>query len=331
MKKHSRPKRVVVIGGGTGVFTVLLGLKHTPHKLTAIVTMADEGGSTGMLRSDFGILPPGDVRRALIALSPAEKTLSDLFAYRFEEGKGLEGHSIGNLLITALERMTGSFESAISEAGKILGVKGEVIPVTLDNVRLRAWLKGGGVVTGEHAIDVPVGRRIARIIRLAFTRKAKPNPRALDAISRAHLIVIGPGDLYTSILPNLIVRGISEEIRKSKGRVVYVMNLMTKRGETDNFTAEHFVEVIEKYLGKDALDAVAINAAPPPARLLRLYREKGHVAPVAYEPGMFAQRLFSVILGNFVRPDKRFIRHDPKRLARALLSALTLHRRRTTS
>ncbi|OHA47736.1 MAG: hypothetical protein A2806_01410 [Candidatus Terrybacteria bacterium RIFCSPHIGHO2_01_FULL_48_17] len=326
-----RPKRIVVIGGGTGVFTVLVGLKRTSHKLSAIVTMADEGGSTGALRADFGILPPGDVRRALIALSPAEKTLSDLFSYRFEEGKGLEGHSVGNLLITALERMTGSFENAISEAGKILGAKGEVIPVTLEHVRLRAWLKGGGVVTGEHAIDVPMGRRIARIIRLAFTRKANANPRAIDTILRADLVVIGPGDLYTSVLPNLLVNGISTALRKTRGKVVYVVNLMTKRGETDNFTSRDFVDIIEKYLGGETLDVIVVNTAPPPARLLRLYREKGHVAPVAHKPDFFPGKSFAVIEGKFIRSDRRFIRHDSQRLARALLRALKARHRPISS
>src|SRR3989344_8497527 len=205
-----RGKRVVVIGGGTGVFTVLSGLRTYSLNLSAIVSMADDGGSSGVLREEFGILPPGDVRRALIALSDAEKTLADLFTYRFEEGAGLEGHTFGNLLLTALQRTTGSFERAIEEAGKILRIARDVIPVTLDDVRLKAWLKGGGVVYGEHAIDVPAGRKIARIVRIGLTPKARPNPRAIRAISSADLIVIGPGDLYTSLLPNLLVRGIPQ-------------------------------------------------------------------------------------------------------------------------
>lgn len=329
MKVRVRPKRIVVIGGGTGVFCVLRGLRETPHKLSAIVTMADEGGSTGLLREEFGMLPPGDVRRALIALSPAEKTLRDLFAYRFQEGTGLEGHSVGNLLITALERMTGSFERAIYEAGKILRISGEIIPVTLDQVRLRAWLEGGGVVTGEHAIDVPVGRKIARIIRLAFTGKANANPRALEAIRKADFVVIGPGDLYTSVVPNLIVRGIPEAIHKTRAKVVYVINLMTKRGETDQFSARDFTDALEKYLGDETLDAVIVNSAPPPVRLLERYRDKGHVAPVVYERKMFKNKPFRVIEGNFIRANRRFIRHDPKLLAQALLPLLKLRKRKS--
>ena len=328
MQAQHKPKRIVVIGGGTGVFTVLVGLKRTPHKLTAIVSMADEGGSTGILREEFGILPPGDVRRALVALSRSEKTLNDLFTYRFEEGKGLAGHSVGNLMLTALERMTGSFEEAIQEAANILGASGEVIPVTLDRVRLRAWLKGGGAVTGEHAIDVPAHRKVARIVRLAFTRKARANPRAIEAIRKADLVVIGPGDLYTSVLPNLLVRGIASEIRKARGRVVYVVNVMTKRGETDRFAAKDFVDVIERYLGRGVLDAVVVNTGRPPRTLMRFYVEKGHVAPVAYAPDQFAFRPFKIIADDFIRKEKRFIRHDPQRLARALLRALKLSRRR---
>lgn len=324
----NRPKRIVVLGGGTGVFTALVGLKRTPHKLTAIVSMADEGGSTGFLREEFGILPPGDVRRALVALSRSEKTLNDLFTYRFEEGAGLAGHSVGNLMLTALERMSGSFEQAIEAAANILGVSGEVIPVTLDRVRLRAWLKGGGVVTGEHAIDVPIRRKISRIIRLALTRQARANPRALEAIRKADCIVIGPGDLYTSLLPNLLVRGIPRAIRRARGRAVYVVNLMTKRGETDKFVAKDFVDVVERYLGRGVLDAVIVNTGKPSRTLMRFYRERGHVAPVAYSPDQFAFKSFRVIAGDFIRKERRFIRHDPGLLARAILKALKLPRAR---
>ncbi|OHA48225.1 MAG: hypothetical protein A2991_03260 [Candidatus Terrybacteria bacterium RIFCSPLOWO2_01_FULL_58_14] len=323
-----RKKRIVVIGGGTGIFNLLTGLKRTGHRITAIVTMADDGGSTGMLREEFGILPPGDVRRALVALSYAERSLADLFAYRFEEGEGLAGHPVGNLLLTALERMTGSFERAVEEAGRILRIEGEVVPVTLDDVRLTAWMKGGGVVRGEHAIDVPLQRRITRIIRIALTPKARANPRALEAISRADLILLGPGDLYTSILPNLAVHGIAKAIRRSSAKKVFVVNLMTKRGETDHFSARDFVDALERMLGRGVLSAILINTSRAPRGLAQWYREKGKVESVRWSKPMFRGVSYAVVTAPLLRREGKFIRHDPEKLARAVLRILIRPRRR---
>lgn len=315
-------RRIVVIGGGTGVFNVLSGLKRSGHHLTAIVTMADDGGSTGVLREEFGILPPGDIRRALVALAHAEKRLSELFTYRFEEGEGLSGHSVGNLLLTALERMTGSFEQAIEEAGKLLRIEGDVIPVTLDNVRLKAWLHGGGVVFGEHAIDLPINRRIARIIRVALTPRARPNKKALEAIRRAHMIVLGPGDLFTSLLPNLAVRGIPEAIRMSRAKKVYVMNLMTKHGETDGFSAVDFVNAVEQMLGEGVLDTVLLNTREPSPYLQRRYRETVGSEVVKGSRSMFLGRSVKLVTADLLRREGTFIRHDPQKLSRALLRIL---------
>lgn len=319
---NKRQKRIIVIGGGTGVFTVLSGLKSSEHRLAAIVTMADDGGSTGVLREEFGILPPGDIRRALVALSGAEKSLADLFAYRFEEGRGLEGHSVGNLLLTALERMTGSFERAIEEASKILQISGDVIPVTLNKVRLKAWLEGGGVLFGEHKIDVPIRRRIARIMRVTLTPGAKANPRALRAIAEADLVVMGPGDLYTSLLPNLAVRGIPGALKKTRAKKVMVVNLMTKRGETDGFTTKDFVEAVEKKLGKNTLDAIIVNTGRPGGTLLKWYYENEKAQPVAWSQEMVKGKKLRVVTGNFLRSEGQLIRHDPKKLAKALLNLL---------
>lgn len=320
--KAKSKKRIVVLGGGTGVFNVLTGLKKTGHELSAIVTMADDGGSSGVLREEFGILPPGDIRRALVALSHAEQTLADLFTYRFEEGEGLEGHSVGNLLLAALERMTGSFESAVNAAGRILQIEGSVIPVTLDDVRLKAWLKGGGTVSGEHAIDVPLGRRIARIMRIGLTPGARPNPRALEAIEKAHLIVIGPGDLYTSLLPNLVVSGIPEAIRDAAGKKVYCVNLMTKRGETDGFHARDFVRAVEKVLGKGVLDAVVVNSAVPPTKLREWYYKFEQAEPVAWSHDMLKRERPIVVAHPLLRREGKLIRHDVTELSRVLESFL---------
>lgn len=313
-------KNIVVIGGGTGCFTVLSGLKKYPVQLSAIVSMADSGGSTRILREEFGILPPGDVRKALIALSCSEKGLSNLFAYRFNEGNGLSGHSFGNLLITALERIKGSFEEAIEEAGKILNIKGEVIPVTLQNTNLYALLENGQIIEGETNIDVPKHDPNLRIKKVYLKPQAKANKRAKSAILKADLIVIGPGDLYTSVIPNLLVKGIPETIRKSKAKKVYICNLMTKLGETNNFKDLDFVKEIEKYLGGKFLDYVIFNNRKPSAARVAKY-EKGGAVFVKCNRESFKGNRLKIIKGNFLRK-KGFVRHDPNKLAKTLFKLL---------
>jgi len=210
-----------------------------------VVTMADEGGSTGILREEFGILPPGDVRKALIALADADnKLLSELFNYRFKEGAGLTGHNFGNLMLAALERITGGFSSAVKEAEKILGVKGRVLPSTLTKSRLFAELEDGRVIKGEGNIDIPGQDGRARIIKKVWLKpKAAINPEARIEILKADAIVIGPGDLYTSLLPNILVEGVPQAIKESKAKKIYVVNFMTKYGETHGFVAGDFVIV----------------------------------------------------------------------------------------
>jgi uncharacterized cofD-like protein len=311
--------KVVVIGGGTGIFTVLLGLKRYPVQISAIISMADSGGSTKILREDFGILPPGDVRRALVALSRSEKLLANLFNYRFDKG-ALNGHNFGNLLITALERITGSFESALSEAGKLLNTRGEVIPVTLGNTNLYALLEDGKVIEGEADIDVPKHNANLKIEKVYLKPKVKANKKALSAIREADLIIIGPGDLYTSIIPNLLVRGIPEAIKKSRAKKVYICNLTTKFGETNNFTSPDFVCSLERYLGKNILDFVIINTKKPTKERILKY-EKEKAAFVKCQNKNFMNRKIKIIKGNFLRK-KGFIRHDPERLAKVLLKIL---------
>jgi uncharacterized cofD-like protein len=311
-------KNIVVIGGGTGSFTVISGLKKYPVDIAAIVTMADSGGSTRILREEFGILPPGDVRQALIALSNSEKLLSDLFNYRFNEGSGLCGHNFGNLLITALERIKGNFEKAIEEAGKILNIKGEVIPVTLKNTNLYARLENGQTIEGEANIDVPKHNANLKIEKVYLKPKALANKKAKSAILRADFIVIGPGDLYTSIIPNLLVKGIPQAIRKSKAKKIYACNLMTKFGETNNFSGLDFVKTVENYLGKDVLDYVIFNNKKPPTKRIKKYEKEG-AAFVKFNKKDFRRKKFKIIIGNFLRK-KGFIRHDPARLAKTLLS-----------
>jgi len=307
----------VVIGGGTGVFTVLSGLRKYPVELTAVVSMADDGGSTGILREEFGILPPGDVRRGLLALShPKDRILGDLFSYRFEEG-GFKGHSFGNIMLTALERITGSFEEAIEEAGRMLGACGNVVPVTLDNVRLLAELENGLVIHGETNLDIPQHDGQVRIKRVWLEPKARLNPRARSAIAAADLVVIGPGDLYTSIIPNLAVAGVPRAIRESKAKKIYVVNLMTKWGETYGFCASDFIAASERYLGKGTLDYALVNTKHPSPERRRLY-EKESAEFVA--PGTLGKRPVPVY-GDFLRR-RGFVRHDPERLAQTIVSLL---------
>ena len=271
--KEKKP-RIVVIGGGTGAFTVLSGLRKYPLELSAIVSMADDGGSTGVLREEFGILPPGDVRRVLVAMAHSnDRMLAELFNYRFAEG-GLKGHAFGNIMLTALTRLTGSFENAIYETSRILRVRGMVIPVTLDNVRLCAKLENGAVIRGETNIDIPKHDGRLRIKKLWLDPRARLNKKAREAILAANMGVIGPGDLYTSILPNLVVGGMREAIQKSKARKVYVANIMTKWGETNGFRVADFVRVVENNLGPGALNYVLINSKHPSPDRLRQYEKE---------------------------------------------------------
>ncbi len=316
--QHFAPakKKIVVIGGGTGVFTVLTGLRKYPAELTAIVTMADDGGSTGMLREDFGILPPGDVRRALIALSKTEdKILAELFTYRFKEGAGLYGHSFGNLMLAALERIVGDFEGGIAAAGKILGVEGGVIPVTKTFTKLFAELENGEVVRGESNIDMPSHDGRLKIKRIWLKPKAALNPSAKKAILDADLVVLGPGDLYTSVLPNVLVKGMPEAFKKTKAKKVYITNLMTKFGETNDFVASDFLKTIEIYLGKKVLDyVVANNQKPVPVRLRPYVKEKASFVELDSDNFPKKPLLVSAPLAR----ERGFLRHDPKRLARIL-------------
>lgn len=319
-KDSSKQKHIVVIGGGTGTYTVLSGLKKYPVMLSAIISMADDGGSTGLLREEFGMLPAGDVRCALVALSSLENEfLAKLFTYRFKEG-GINGHSFGNLILTALERTTGSFENAIEKAAELLKVeKGNVIPVTLSDVRLFAELEDGSIIKGETNIDIPKHDGTLKISRVWLEPKARANIKAVRAIKRADLIVIGPGDLYTSIIPNLLVAGVQKALLETKARKVYVMNLMTKFGETHGFVAQDFLHTLEAYLEPNFFDGVIINTAKPQESILRTYRkEQAFLVDNYFErikPGY--RRAFKLIKAPLVRPGA-LIRHDIKNLAETI-------------
>ncbi len=311
-------KRVVVIGGGTGVYTVLSGLKKYPLHLSAIVSMADDGGSTGALREEFGILPPGDIRRALVALSDSNnKILSDVFNFRFDEKSSLHGHSLGNLLITALERITGSFDRAIEEAVKILNINGDVIPVTLSKTRLLAILEDGKRIEGETNIDIPKHNPDLRIVELTLDPKVAANPKAIDAITNADVVLLGPGDVYTSILPNLLADGLVDAIQNAKGKVVYVVNIMTKYGETNNFKASDFLREIENYVGKGSVDICLVNIEKPQDEEIVERYKKEHVEFVENDFEGKKHDSTKIVTGSFLRQGM-FLRHDPEKLAKAL-------------
>lgn len=306
-------KKVVFIGGGTGGFTVLTGLRKYDYSLSAIVSMADDGGSTGVLREEFGTLPAGDIRRALIALSDSnKKVLSELFNFRFDEESSLHGHSMGNLLLTALEKITGDFASAVKEAGEVLNIKGEVIPVTLQNTRLHAKLLDGEVIKGETNIDIPKHDGTIKIAGIYLEPEVDANPQAIETIQNADFIILGPGDVYTSILPNLAVKGISEAIKSSTATVIYNTNIMTKFGETNGFKASDFVAKMEEYLGPDVIDIVTVNTERPTGDIVKRYEDE-HVEFVENDMG-YDSRL---IAADFLR-EGMFLRHDGKKLAATL-------------
>ena len=313
-----KTKKIVVTGGGTGVFSVLSGLKNSPVELTAIVTMADDGGSTGILREEFGILPPGDIRRALLALSHSDnKIIAELLNYRFLEGAGLAGHNFGNLMLTALHRLTGSFEGAIREAAKILHVRGHVVPVTLQSPRLFAELEDGTIIKGETNIDIPHHDGRLRIKRVWLSPEPRLNPVARRALLEADAVIIGPGDLYTSIMPNLLVSGFRDALESSKATKIYVANVMTKFGETNNFRIEDFLSVIHGVLGRDSLDYVLVNTKRPNLSRLKRYAEE---KAMFVTWGHLSQNP-TPIFGDFLRR-QGFLRHDPDKVARAILSLI---------
>lgn len=260
-RKKERGPRIVVIGGGTGLSAMLRGLKHHSSNLTAIVTVADDGGSSGMLRRNMGVLPPGDIRNCLTAMSDDEALLTQIFQYRFGEGAGLNGHTLGNLFITALADITGSFEKAVAESGRVLAVQGRVLPSTLHDVRLIADKsinedKSEIRITGESNIPLAEGR-----IKRVWLEPDNPLafPPAVQAILNADLIIIGPGSLFTSILPNLLVPDISEALKASRGTKFFICNVATQSGETDGFSTADHIHTIEKHLNQRIFDLVICN------------------------------------------------------------------------
>jgi len=304
---------IVTIGGGTGLSTLLRGLKHTDVGITAIVTVADDGGSSGRLRKDFDMPAPGDIRNCLVAMADAESTVSKLFDYRFDQqGSELAGHSFGNIFIAALAQVTGSFEKAVIESAHVLAVRGRVLPSTLANVTLCAELVDGTIVRGESTISrnkPPIKR-----VYLEPNNPAGYEP-ALGAIIHADLIVLGPGSLYTSVLPNLMIDGVIEAIRWSRGNVVYVCNVATQPGETDHFGAKDHIRTVMNCLGQGVLSHALVNNNRAPSTLIK---PEWRVDPVTDEDLGSLERELTVVARDVVN-DNNALRHDPDKLAAALL------------
>lgn len=329
----NRGPSIVAIGGGTGLSTLLSGLKRYSSNLTAIVTVADDGGSSGVLRRELGVQPPGDIRNCLAALAREEPLLTRLFQYRFKAGSGLEGHSFGNLFLSALTAITGNLESAITASSRVLAVQGQVVPATNADVRLWAELENGERIEGESKI----GHASSPIVRLGCTPERPPAlPRALEAIAHADLIVLGPGSLYTSLLPNLLVPELVQAIRRSKAPRLYICNLMTQPGETDGLDVEGHLRALEAQLASLGVEerlftAVLAQEDLGDSALLDHYRNQG-AEPVACDPRQLRRQGYEVMLAPLqgARPTAT-MRHDPRSVALAVMRFFRNHQRGSSS
>ncbi|ORX23216.1 hypothetical protein BVF91_08010 [Thermoanaerobacterium sp. PSU-2] len=312
--------KVVVIGGGTGLSTMLRGLKKYTHNITAIVTVADDGGGSGVLREDLGMLPPGDIRNCILALANTEPTMEKLLQYRFTDGM-LKGQSFGNLFLAAMNGISNSFEEAVKKMSEVLAVSGKVLPVTLDDVKLKAKLKNGVVIDGESLIPKLQMKEKSPIEKIFLEPKdAKPVKEALIDIMDADEIILGPGSLYTSIIPNLLVNDVCEAIEKSKAIKVYVCNIMTQPGETVGYDANAHVDALFLH-GLKSLDYVIVNNGEIPYEYKDRYKED-MAQPVSYDVESFKQKGIKVIEKDVLAIRNNYIRHDEQKLAETLMGLI---------
>jgi uncharacterized cofD-like protein len=300
---------ITALGGGTGLSTLLRGLKNFDNNLAAVVNVADDGGSSGKIRNELGVLPPGDIRNCLTALSEEERLMTKLFEYRFPQKGSLAGHSFGNLFLTAMSSISGGFDNAIADCAQVLAIKGRVFPVTLSNVIIEAELEDGRQVVGESRVS-RVDSRIDRII--LFPSNPPAAPEVLKVLKNSDIIIFGPGSLYTSVIVNFLVDGIVEAIRYSKAYKIYVANIMTQPGETSGYTLNDHIKAIEKHSYKGIIDCVLANNAPIPKKLIHRYNKSG------------AQRVaidktdIKNIVKNKLFSDNLYARHDSDKLAKAI-------------
>lgn len=310
-------KNVVVIGGGTGLAAILKGLKKKNFNLTTIVTVADDGGSSGILRTELDMLPPGDIRNVLISLADTEPTLEKLLQHRFSKGEGLAGHNVGNLLIAAMQEITGDFVLAIKELSKVLAVKGEVLPATLQKIVLVAEFEDGTIIKGESKLT-KTGKRIKRVY--IEPSDVLPLGEAIVAIKSADAILLGPGSLYTSIIPNLLVHDLKNAILASKAKKIYICNLMTQPGETDNFTTMDHIRAIEEHVGEKFIEYTIVNNDNIPEDIIEKYRSMGAVQ-VKNDLELLIDNGYNVIVDDLIYYSN-YLRHDADKLADIVLSII---------
>ncbi len=314
-RKLNRGPHIVAIGGGTGLSMLLKGIKRFTNNITAVVTVGDDGGSSGRLREELGVLPPGDIRNCLAALADDEDLVTQLFQYRFQNGEGLEGHSFGNLFLTALCSITGDMVSAVKESSKVLSIRGVVLPATLDDMKLAAKFEDGRIVRGESNIPEAGG-----VIKRLFTEpeRCNPLPDVLTAIKGADLIILGPGSLYTSVIPNLLISGVADAIAASKAKKLYVCNIMTQPGETDDYTVSDHIKALIKHAGgKRIIDAVLVNDVLPNV-ISEGYAEAGSF-PVVVDKDKLSSLNIEIISAKLIQENKSgLVRHSSNRVARVI-------------
>jgi uncharacterized cofD-like protein len=317
-RQLSRGPRIIAVGGGTGLAMLLSGLKEYSSNISAIVTVADDGGSSGRLRQQFDILPPGDIRNCLVALADAPALMRDLFQFRFEKGSEFSGHSFGNLFITVMTRVTGDFEKAIKETSKVLALRGRVIPSTLQNITLGARHQDGSTTEGEDSIP-RAHKQINRVYLNPPDAQAAPD--ALKAIAEAQVIVLGPGSLYTSIIPNLLIREVGEAIASSPAAKVYVCNAMTQPGETDGYSACDHVRALTAHSNPRVMDYCVVNTGEIAPQVLKRYAAQNSYAVVNDRKKIEAMG-YRVIEDDFTAVEEEVIRHRPDALAKIILGLI---------
>lgn len=332
-KGNDKKPKIVVIGGGTGSFVVLSGLRKYDCEIAAIVNVTDSGGSSGVLRDELGVLPPGDIRQCLVALSGAPEPLRALFTHRFAGG-GLKGHTLGNIFLAACENLTGSFEQAVGMASQILQIRGNVLPVTLGKATLCANLGNGVFLRGEAAVTKSLLLQKYGIKKLFLEPRARINPKAAAAIRSADMVIMAPGNLYSSLMPNLLVGGVVEALSASKAKKIYICNLMTRLGQTDGFAVHNFLEELGRFAGRSFLHAVVYNTEVPSVRTLGRYAGEG--SRVKLDPRgvlqhknvkfigkpLLSRKVFRPKREDLLSGQRSLIRHDPEKLANVLISLL---------
>ncbi|MEK7622719.1 MAG: gluconeogenesis factor YvcK family protein [Patescibacteria group bacterium] len=320
-------KKIVVIGGGTGSFVLLSGLKNYPVDLTAIVPVTDDGGSTGRLRDEFGFLPVGDIRQCLAALAKENGLFQKLFTYRFEKGKGIKGHSLGNLFLTALEDILGSEPAAVEQISKLFRLKGTILPISRQMVKLAAEYSDGQTIISEHKIEVHRLKKNERIVKLYTLPQALINPQAKVAIETAELVIFAPGDLFNSLIASLVVKGSRSALQRSQAKLVYIVNLMTLNSQTNYFTALDHIKELEKYSGRK-IDSIIVNNQPIPPVILQAYKTQTEYS-VEDNLGEDSRVIRQPLLANtpYQKPTsdslkRSLLRHDSAKLARTIIKLI---------